>query len=61
MGTLFDLRFASLGSVSDFHCFFLCVHRGMRAATMQAVMAATKRSMQLGDIPEEKIRHIHNL
>jgi hypothetical protein len=33
----------------------------MRAATIQAVMAATKRSMQLGDISEEEIRHVHNL
>lgn len=34
---------------------------GFRAATMNAVTAATKRSMQLGDISEEDIRHFHNL
>ncbi|KAL3906576.1 MAG: hypothetical protein SGILL_009214, partial [Bacillariaceae sp.] len=34
---------------------------GFRAATINAVTAATKRSMQLGDISEEDIRHKHNL
>mmetsp|Transcript_40005 Transcript_40005/g.96535 ORF Transcript_40005/g.96535 Transcript_40005/m.96535 type:complete len:283 (-) Transcript_40005:29-877(-) len=34
---------------------------GLRAATIGAVMAATKRSMQLGGIPEEEIRNKHNL
>ena len=35
--------------------------RGFRSASIQAVMAATKRSMQLGNIPEDEIRHVHNL
>jgi hypothetical protein len=35
--------------------------RGFRAATINAVMAATKRSMQMGDIPEDDIRHKYNL
>ena len=34
---------------------------GFRSASIQAVMAATKRSMQLGNIPEDEIRHVHNL
>jgi len=34
---------------------------GFRAAAINAVKAATKRSMQLGDISEEEIRHVHNL
>jgi pyrroline-5-carboxylate reductase len=34
---------------------------GFRAATISAVVASTRRSMQLGDIPEEEIRHRHNL
>lgn len=34
---------------------------GFRAATISAVTAATKRSMQLGGILEEEIRHVHNL
>eukprot|EP00536_Pseudo-nitzschia_multiseries_P006524 jgi/Psemu1/193302/e_gw1.139.98.1 len=34
---------------------------GFRAAAISAVTAATRRSMQLGGIPEEEIRHVHNL
>jgi len=34
---------------------------GFRAATISAVMAATKRSMQLGGIPERDIRYTYNL
>lgn len=34
---------------------------GFRSAAIQAVMAATKRSMQLGNISEDEIRHVHNL
>lgn len=34
---------------------------GFRAAAISAVKAATKRSMQLGGIPEEEIRNKHNL
>eukprot|EP00534_Pseudo-nitzschia_fraudulenta_P001307 CAMPEP_0201118398 /NCGR_PEP_ID=MMETSP0850-20130426/2579_1 /ASSEMBLY_ACC=CAM_ASM_000622 /TAXON_ID=183588 /ORGANISM="Pseudo-nitzschia fraudulenta, Strain WWA7" /LENGTH=283 /DNA_ID=CAMNT_0047383587 /DNA_START=65 /DNA_END=916 /DNA_ORIENTATION=- len=34
---------------------------GFRATAISAVTAATKRSMQLGGISEEDIRHIHNL
>jgi pyrroline-5-carboxylate reductase len=34
---------------------------GMRSAVISAVMAATKRSMQLGDMKEEDIRHMYNL
>jgi len=34
---------------------------GFRASTISAVTAATKRSMQLGGIPEEDIRHKYNL
>ena len=34
---------------------------GLRAATISAVVAATKRSMQLGGIPEEVIRNKYNL
>lgn len=34
---------------------------GLRATTISAVTAATKRSMQLGGIPEEDIRNKHNL
>lgn len=34
---------------------------GFRAATISAVTASTKRSMQLGGIPEEEIRHVYNL
>ena len=33
----------------------------LSASAMSAVTAATKRSMQLGDISEEDIRHLHNL
>jgi pyrroline-5-carboxylate reductase len=32
-----------------------------RATVISAVTAATRRSMQLGGIPEEDIRHLHNL
>jgi len=35
--------------------------RGFRNAAIQAVMASTKRSMQLGNISEEDIRNVHNL
>jgi len=34
---------------------------GFRSATISAVTASTKRSMQLGGISEEDIRHVHNL
>lgn len=34
---------------------------GFRAATINAVMAATRRSMQLGGIPEEDIVHKYNI
>lgn len=34
---------------------------GFRSATIQAVKAATKRSMQLGGIPEDDIVHKYNL
>lgn len=34
---------------------------GLRAATINAVTAATRRSMQLGGIPEEDIVHKYNL
>ena len=34
---------------------------GMRSAVISAVMASTKRSMQLGDMKEEDIRHMYNL
>lgn len=40
-------------------CFCFC--SGFRSATINAVKAATKRSMQLGGIPEEEIRHNYNL
>ena len=36
-------------------------NRGFHAATISAVIASTKRSMQLGGISEEDIRHVHNL
>lgn len=34
---------------------------GFRATTISAVKAATKRSMQLGGVPQEEIEHKHNL
>jgi len=34
---------------------------GFRAAAISAVTAATRRSMQLGGIPADKISHTHNL
>mmetsp|Transcript_22596 Transcript_22596/g.27713 ORF Transcript_22596/g.27713 Transcript_22596/m.27713 type:complete len:280 (-) Transcript_22596:245-1084(-) len=34
---------------------------GLRAATISAVKAATKRSMQLGGVPQDEISHKHNL
>jgi pyrroline-5-carboxylate reductase len=34
---------------------------GFRAATISAATTATKRSMQVGGIPEEDIRHVYNL
>jgi pyrroline-5-carboxylate reductase len=33
----------------------------LRATTISAVLASTKRSMQLGGISEEEIAHVHNL
>ena len=35
--------------------------RGFRAATISAVTAATKRSMQLGGVPADVISQKHNL
>ena len=35
--------------------------RGLRAATISAVKAATKRSMQLGGVPPEEIANKYNL
>jgi pyrroline-5-carboxylate reductase len=32
-----------------------------RATTISAVLAATRRSMQLGGISEEEIKNVHNL
>lgn len=34
---------------------------GLRPTVMSAVQAATRRSMQLGGIPEEEIKHTYNL
>ena len=49
-------------SASRLTSYFSSSHdRGLRAATINAVAAATKRSMQLGGIPEEDIRHKYNL
>jgi len=42
--------------------FIFCFHyRGLRATTISAVMAATRRSMQLGGIPEKDIVNKYNL
>lgn len=42
-----------------FKCLPTC--RGFRSAAISAVTAATKRSMQLGGIPEDEIRNKYNL
>jgi len=43
------------------HTALFVFSSGLRAATISAVKAATKRSMQLGGISNEEISQKHNL
>lgn len=61
----FNVLFVSRRKICLFFAGFLflvaCFLSGFRSATISAVKAATKRSMQLGGVPEEDIANKYNL
>ena len=58
---LFVSKYTNCSFFAGFLFLFACILSGFRSATISAIKAATKRSMQLGGVPEEDIANKYNL